>query len=32
MNMMRKGQMCGVEKRDIMGQVAFVASLLGVAA
>jgi len=32
MNMMRKGQMCGVEKGDIMRQVAFVASLFGVAA
>ncbi len=32
MNMMRKGQMHGVEKGDIMGQVAFVASLFGVAA
>ena len=31
MNMMRKGQMHGVEKGDIMGQVAFVASLFGVA-
>jgi transposase, IS6 family len=32
MNMMRKGQMRGVEKGDSMGQVAFIASLFGVAA
>ena len=32
MNMMRKGQMRGVAKGDIMGQVAFTASLFGVAA
>jgi len=32
MNMVRKGQMRGVEKGDIMGQIAFIASLLGVAA
>ncbi len=32
MNMLRKGQMRGVEKGDIMGQVAFIASLFGVAA
>jgi transposase, IS6 family len=31
MNMVRKGQMRGVEKGDIMGQVAFIASLFGVA-
>ncbi len=31
MNMMRKGQMRGVEKGDIMGQVAFISSLFGVA-
>jgi transposase, IS6 family len=32
MHMIRKGQMRGVEKRDILGQVAFVSSLFGVAA
>ncbi len=32
MNMMRKGQVHDVEKGDIMGQVAFIASLFGVAA
>ena len=32
MNMVRKGQMRGVEKEDIMGQIAFIASLFGVAA
>lgn len=32
MNMMRKGQMRGVEKGDIMGQIAFIARLFGVAA
>jgi transposase, IS6 family len=32
MNMMRKGQMRGVEKGDSMGQVAFIASLFGLAA
>ena len=32
MSMMRKGQVHGVEKGDIMGQVAFIASLFGVAA
>lgn len=32
MNMVRKGQMRGVEKGDIMGQVVFIASLFGVAA
>jgi transposase, IS6 family len=32
MNMVRKGQMHGVEKGDIMGQVTFIASLFGVAA
>ena len=32
MNMVRKGQMHGVEKGDIMGQVAFISSLSGVAA
>ncbi len=32
MNMMRKGQVRGVEKGDSMGQVAFIASLFGVAA
>jgi transposase, IS6 family len=32
MNMVRKGQMRGVEKGDIVGQVAFIARLFGVAA
>jgi transposase, IS6 family len=32
MNMVRKGQMRGAEKGDIMGQVAFISSLFGVAA
>jgi transposase, IS6 family len=32
MNMVRKWQICGVEKGDIMGQIAFIASLFGVAA
>jgi IS6 family transposase len=32
MNMVRKGQMRGVEKGDIMGQIAFISSLFGVAA
>jgi transposase, IS6 family len=32
MNMLRKRQMCGVEKGDIRGQIAFIASLFGVAA
>jgi IS6 family transposase len=32
MNMVRKGQMRGVEKGDIMGQTAFISSLFGVAA
>ena len=31
MNIIRKGQVHGVEKGDIMGQVAFIASLFGVA-
>jgi transposase, IS6 family len=31
MKMFRKGQIRGVEKRDSMKQVAFIASLLGVA-
>ena len=31
MNMLRKGQIRGVEKRDSMKQVAFIASLFGVA-
>ncbi len=30
--MVRKGQMHGVEKGDIMGQMAFIASLFGMAA
>jgi hypothetical protein len=30
--MVRKGQMRGVEQGDIMGQVAFISSLFGVAA
>ncbi len=29
MNMVRKGQMCGVEKGDIMGQIAFISSQFG---
>ncbi len=32
MNMLRKGQTRGVERGDSMGQVAFIASLFGVAA
>jgi len=32
MHMIRKGQMRGVEKGDILGQVAFIASIFGVAA
>ena len=32
MHMVRKVQMCGVEKGDILGQVAFIARLFGVAA
>jgi transposase, IS6 family len=32
MNMVRKGQMRGVEKGDILGQMVFIASLFGVAA
>jgi transposase-like protein len=32
MHMIRKGQMRGVEKGDILGQIAFIASLFGVAA
>jgi IS6 family transposase len=32
MNMVRKGQIRGVEKGDSMGQIAFIASLFGVAA
>ena len=32
MNMIRKGQMHGVVKGDIMGQVTFIACLFGVAA
>ncbi len=32
MNMVRKGQIRGVEKGDILGQVAFIARLFGVAA
>ena len=32
MNMVRKGHMRGVEKGDILGQMAFIASLFGVAA
>ena len=32
MNMVRKGQMRGVEQGDIMGQIAFISSLFGVAA
>jgi transposase, IS6 family len=32
MHMIRKGQMRGVEKGDILGQIAFIASIFGVAA
>ena len=32
MNMVRKGQMRGVEKGDILGQIAFITSIFGVAA
>jgi transposase, IS6 family len=32
MNMLRKGQIYGVEKRESMKRVAFIASLFGVAA
>ncbi len=32
MHMVRKGQICGVDKGDILGQMAFIASLFGVAA
>jgi IS6 family transposase len=32
MNMVRKGQMRGVEQGDIIGQIAFISSLFGVAA
>ena len=32
MNIIRKGQVHGVEKGDIIGQIAFIASLFGVAA
>ena len=32
MHMVRKGQMRGVEKGDILGQVTFIASLFGMAA
>jgi IS6 family transposase len=32
MHMVRIGQMRGVEKGDILGQVAFIASIFGVAA
>ncbi len=32
MNMVRKGQMHGVEKGGILGQIAFIASIFGVAA
>ena len=31
MNMLRKGQICGIEKGDSMKQVIFIASLFGVA-
>lgn len=31
MNMLRKGQICGIEKGDSMKQVTFIASLFGVA-
>jgi len=32
MNMVRKGQMCGMGKGDSMGQVTFIGSLFGLAA
>ena len=32
MHLIRKGQMQGVNKGDVLGQVAFIASLFGVAA
>jgi len=32
MNMIRKGQIQGIEKRDINGQVKFIAQIFGVAA
>ncbi len=32
MNMIRKGQILGVEKGDILGQVEFVSQIFGVAA
>jgi hypothetical protein len=32
MNIVRKGQMRGVEKGDILGQIALIAHLFGVAA
>ena len=32
MNMVRKGQIRGVEKGDILGQIAFISSIFGVAA
>ena len=32
MHMIRKGQMRGVDKGDILGQAAFISSLFGVAA
>ncbi len=32
MNLMRKGQMQGVDKGDVVGQVALITSLFGVAA
>jgi len=32
MNMIRKGQMRGVKKGDIPGQISFIASLFGVVA
>jgi len=32
MHMLRKGQMYGVEQGDVMGQVAFISGLFGVAA
>jgi IS6 family transposase len=32
MNMVRKGQMRGVEKGDILGQIALIAHLFGVVA
>jgi len=32
MHMIRKGQICGVEKGDILGQATFISGLFGIAA